>query len=234
MVIPGGGTGRHMPFETTVWNVLESARANSEFAAQEIVRRYRTPILEFLRGKGLSEPDAEDVSQEALADICRAGFLSAADKSKGRFRSLLLSVVRHKLASHQRREFALKRGGDASIVSIDDHVPDGASLAEALTSRTEPPDAEFDRLWVLSILRQAVDRLKTESPRLAEVFTQFYENQLSYRDIGERAGLSTYTVNNHLHEARTRLKKIVRQSISEYVSSYEEFEEELSQLLKHL
>ena len=222
-----------MSFATTYWSVLKSAREHPERAAREVVGRYQRPIFDFLRGRGCSPEDAEDLAQEVLTDVCRVEFLDTADRSKGRFRSLVLAVVRHKLSSHLRKRFAKKRGGGAHWVSLEESGT-GGSLQEVLTAAGHESDEEFDRTWILNIVWTAGERLQVESPKLGAAFAFFYEEELSSDEIGERMELSQEEVGRLLSEARRRIRRHVRRAIEEYVTNHEEFNREIAELLKQL
>jgi DNA-directed RNA polymerase specialized sigma24 family protein len=79
-----------------------------ERARAEVFTRYRTPVFNFLRNRGLSEHDAEDVAQDVFLRVCREDFLKKLDRNRGKFRSLLLAVTRHVMlnerASRHRKE----------------------------------------------------------------------------------------------------------------------------------
>ena len=51
-------------FRTTLWTRLGDAAAGGKTALNDFARRYRPPLIAFLRGRGHSPADAEDVAQE--------------------------------------------------------------------------------------------------------------------------------------------------------------------------
>jgi RNA polymerase sigma-70 factor (ECF subfamily) len=226
--------GDEMAFESTFWTRIERAREDP-VALEEIVRRYRAPILEYLRRRGLADADAEDLAQEVFVQVCRPEFLRRADRTRGRFRTLLLTVTRHALITHRRRDAAQKRGGGSAPVSLEQGGPEGRSLEDLLEDpRT---DAEFDRLWVAHVMRQALDRVRSEErpdgPPYGRALALFLEGQ-KYREIAAHLAASEQDVANWIHQARLRVKRFAREAIEEYVSSPGELREELHELLGHL
>src|SRR5262245_31872417 len=88
-----------MQFNSTVWRRIDDARSGSREALESLLANYRAPLLDYLRSKGVSEHDAEDVVQEVCIEISQDEFLKRADRAKGRFRTLLLRVTQYVLAS---------------------------------------------------------------------------------------------------------------------------------------
>lgn len=223
-----------MSFVTTHWFLLEHAHKDPDRAFREIVRRYQRPIFDFLRGRGCSPEDAEDLAQEVLTSICRKEFLEAIDQKKGKFRSLVLAVTSHKLASHLRKRFAQKRGGNAAWISIEETVGDQLPMEEVIAASREQTDEEFDRAWILNLVWDAGEKLQTENPKMGAVFLFFYEGSLSHEEISERLEMDRVEVGKLLTEARRRIRRYVRNSIQQYVRDQEEFNEEVALLLKKL
>jgi sigma-70-like protein len=80
----------HLP--TTVWSTLLKVRRDPARVKDLVVRRYRQPVYEFALQRGLPPEDADDVAQEVFLRVCREEFLEKADRTRGRFRTLLLAV----------------------------------------------------------------------------------------------------------------------------------------------
>lgn len=132
-------------FPTTVWTVIRQAGEADDAALEHFAREYRSPVLAFLRQRGYGEGDAEDLCQDVFLRVLRGGVLSKADRGRGRFRSLLLSVARHAALDRERkqREFA------------------EPELEEQLVDE-DATDPEFDREWVLLLSQRALARLEAE------------------------------------------------------------------------
>lgn len=56
---------RPVELPTTLWTALRRAREDPA-TLDVLLRAYHPPILAYLRNQGLSEPDAEEVAQDAL------------------------------------------------------------------------------------------------------------------------------------------------------------------------
>jgi len=224
-----------MAFESTFWTVIKKS-IGDPFAIQAIVRRYRPPVVEYLRRRGVSDADAEDLAQEIFVQVCRPEFLRRADRERGRFRSLLLAVTRNLLNSFRRRENTLKRGGSVTILSLEQGGPDGQALEMPVESLSTP-DAEFGRLWASHLMKRALERLAEEErpdgAPIARALALHIED-VPYREIANRLGASEQDVANWIYQARRRMKRYARKAIEEYISSPEELQEEIRQLREYL
>lgn len=204
-----------MNFRTTLWSRIE---ALGEGRASEggFVSRYRAPLLAFLRRRGLSPEDAEDVAQEVFLRLFDRELLAQADRSRGRFRSYLLGITKRVLLQQREREGALKRGGDRARVPFED-APEPVA----------PPDPTFDACWVEGLLEEALERLAGEHPLQHQVLRLRLREGLSLAEVGERIGRSAAQVKSDHHRAKQRLARLIKDSVRAYCSSQEEYEDEL-------
>ena len=89
-------------FTTTHWSVvLAAGQPDSAEAVQalgKLCRSYWYPLYAYIRRRGYSPEDAQDLTQSFFAHLLRKGFLSGVGPEKGRFRSFLLACLKHFLA----------------------------------------------------------------------------------------------------------------------------------------
>ena len=64
-------------------------------ALAELCRIYWRPIFAFICRRGYSSQDAEDFTQDFFVMILEGDWLQNADRSRGRFRSLLLKSLKN-------------------------------------------------------------------------------------------------------------------------------------------
>src|SRR5262245_37967935 len=102
-------------FQTTSWSlVLAAARhptAESRIALTDLCSIYWSPVYAFVRRSGYDRDRAQDLTQGFFAVLLEKNYVSDADRERGRFRSFLLTAVKHFLANEWDRAHALKRGG---------------------------------------------------------------------------------------------------------------------------
>lgn len=207
----------HLP--STMWTCIQQVRTDPERVKDLVVRRYRQPIVDFAKLQGLPHEDAEDVAQEVFLRVCREDFLTKADKSKGKFRSLLLAVTRHVIASYRRHELAGMRDRRRDVGIEDFEFPVEAA-----------PDAEFDRIWVRNLVARAMEKL--EGAAMADALRLQLAGK-SYKEIAAKLGKSETDVTNYIHRAKARLKHEIEQLIGEYCTA-DELPAEIGALLQFL
>ncbi len=134
-------------FPTTVWTVIREAGDQDPRALESFASNYRAPVLKYIRGRGLGAGDAEDLCQDVFVRVFGGKVLAKADAAKGRFRSLLLTVVRRVIQDWLRR-----RRPEVSLQEFD----------------PADRDPDFDREWVLHLTERALQRLhEKKSPYYA-------------------------------------------------------------------
>ena len=72
---------------------------------------YWYPLYAYVRRRGYSPEDAQDLTQGFFAHLLRHNRLGSADQQKGRSRSFLLGAMKHFLADEWDKLHAQKRGG---------------------------------------------------------------------------------------------------------------------------
>ena len=102
-------------FRTTHWSVVlearEGATAGAPRALELLCRSYWYPLYAFVRRRGVSVADAQDLTQEFFARLLQRDFLRNVAREKGKFRTFLLSSLNNFLVSEWHRGQAAKRGG---------------------------------------------------------------------------------------------------------------------------
>jgi RNA polymerase sigma-70 factor (ECF subfamily) len=231
-------------FRTTHWSVVLQAgdgdASGAMDALEELCRAYWQPIYGFVRRRGYSPSEAQDLVQGFFTDLLRREGLRKVDPSKGRFRSFLLASVNHFLANEWDRGQRVKRGGGCEFVSLDALAPDDDSVLELVHDQT--PERDFERRWARTVVARVVERLRREYG--ASGFGERFEllkgfilgdpDGVSYADVGDRLGMSVPGVTSAIHRLRVRFRELFRDEISETVSSPQEVEEEIRYLARAL
>src|ERR1041385_926067 len=151
-------------FTTTQWSEVLRARQTdpqrARAALENLCGRYWYPLYAFIRRRGHGPHDAEDLTQSFFVHIFEHDALNKVDRSKGLFRTFLLSSLVNFLNDQRDRAYALKRGGQKEIISWDamtaeelyQHEPTGDLTAEKL----------FERRWAMTLINQILGRLRQE------------------------------------------------------------------------
>jgi RNA polymerase sigma-70 factor (ECF subfamily) len=237
---PGGG-GR---FETTQWSLVLAAGQRGSAAAEEALARlcslYWYPVFAFVRRQGYRAEDAQDLTQGFFARLIEKGDLRAADRSRGRFRSFLLTNCQYFLANERDRALARKRGSGRMPLSIDVAAAEGRY--ERALAHSETPERLYDRQWCLTLLDGVFESLRAEyaGTGRAKLFDRLKEFLTAGPDAGTHAdaarelGTSAGAVKVAVHRLRRRYREELRRRVAETVGSDEDLEDEIRSLLETL
>lgn len=150
-------------FATTRWTVVLAARQGDEqrqAALEELCRAYWLPVYGYIRRRGHTAEDAEDLTQGFFAEILRTDFLERPDPAKGRFRGYLIGALQRHLSHATERAQAVKRGGRVQFLEWDE------ARAEELYARYElprfDPSQAYETSWALTLLARGLERLEQE------------------------------------------------------------------------
>src|SRR5439155_21379072 len=161
------GSALDAAFQNTLWSRVFAAgkfdSPQSRQALEELCRLYWYPIYAYVRRWGHDRQDARDLTQGFFAYLLEGNLFGKADPGRGRFRSFLLGTLQNFVRRQKVKELALKRGGGAELLSIDEETAEGRYAHEPSTKVT--PETLFDRRWALTVLEQAMQRLEAEYSR---------------------------------------------------------------------
>ena len=97
----------------------QSQAPGSKEAFANLCKLYWYPLYAFIRRRGNSPEDAEDLVQGFFLYLVEHKTLGRADRSKGKLRSFLLASLQNYLSDELYRARCLKRGGKAEFVRLD-------------------------------------------------------------------------------------------------------------------
>src|SRR5262245_3747609 len=121
-------------FQTTQWSVVRSAgdvtSPDAQAALTRLCQTYWLPIYAFIRKRGHSPEQAEDLVQDFFGGFLEKNYVAKAVRERGRFRSFLMSSVENFLHNVHARNQAKKRGGGIPLVSLDSQNAEACYLAE--------------------------------------------------------------------------------------------------------
>ena len=205
-------------------------------ALEELCRAYWYPLYAFVRSRGYSAVDAQDLTQTFFARFIETGGFASADRERGRFRSYLLGAMKHFLANEWHRAQAQKRGGQVRFIEWDALDPE-ARYAET-SEQSDNPEHLFDREWALQTVAGALQTLRDEMTKAgkSDLFDAL-KGSLSGQDesprgqIAARLGMSEDAVKVAVHRLRQRYRKLLRAAIAETVSNEADLDDEMRYLV---
>jgi RNA polymerase sigma-70 factor (ECF subfamily) len=184
-----------MELQDAVSRVL--AGETDEFAG--IIAQYHRSVCTYIAG---TFPDAARV-EEIAQDVFVRAFYQLPHYDLGRpFWPWLRGIARNTLREELRKLERTARDRRA--------FAEAALIKRAERMARETPDTLELRQRSLEALRECVDKLAEKARRL---LVWFYEEDLSSREIAEKAGLGSSAVRNALVKIRVKLRRCVQSEI---------------------
>jgi RNA polymerase sigma-70 factor (ECF subfamily) len=227
-------------FATTHWTVVlaagRSSTPQSAHALEELCRAYWFPLYVYVRRRGHSKEDAEDLTQAFFTTLLEKNHLASLNSERGRFRAFLLASLKHFLANEWDKSQCQKRGGGIPHLSLDWQTAD-TKFQVAATNEPEP-DQAFDREWAQTLLAKVIGRLENENKLdgRGKQFTQLKSfltvggNESSYREAAKNLNADETAVRVAVHRLRKRYRQLLREEISQTLSDPADLEEEMRAL----
>jgi RNA polymerase sigma-70 factor (ECF subfamily) len=229
-------------FVTTQWSLVSAAKPDdvsqtrAREALEELCRAYWYPLYAFVRSRGYSAVDAQDLTQAFFARIIETGGFASADRERGRFRSYLLGAMKHFLANDWNRLQTQKRGGQVQFIEWDALDPETRYAGASQPS--DNPEQLFDREWALETTAGALQTLRDEMVKAgkSEQFDALKgsltgEDDLPREEIAARLDMSEGAAKVAVHRLRQRYRKLLRAAIAETVSNEANLDDEMRYLI---
>ena len=231
-------------FATTQWTVVLSAgdpgSPQAATALEALCRAYWYPLYAYVRRRGYSPADAQDLTQEFFAHLLEHHWVARADRHKGRFRSFLLTAMKRFLANEWDKVKTLKRGGQAQRVPLPLDAAETRYTQEPADTST--PEQVFEKRWALALLESVLGHLREEYVRdgKATLFDTLKPCLLGSRELQPYAAVAAEL---HMTEGavkvavcrlRERYRDRLREEIAQTVASPADVEEELRHLFRVL
>jgi len=215
--------------------VLAAGKGADE-ALAALYESYWYPLYAFLRNRGYGPEAAEDLIQAFFTRLLEKGILRQADPARGRFRSFLLTSLKNFAANEHERDVARKRGGGASLLSLELDTAEGRFQLEPPTDET--PERVFDRRWAVTLLERALAALderhrkagKAEQFERLKIYLTGEQPPMEYAEMAEQLGMTYQAVKTAVHRLRRQFRDVVSAEIAQTVESPDDIEDEMRYL----
>ncbi len=223
---------------STCWVDLDEARRAdrpdlARAAGDRFLRRYRRPILRYVRHALPDESDAEGIYNDFAANFL-AGRFHRVDRARGRFRDYLKSALFNLVRDHRRKFKPLQ--------ALNEEVADRPGGDE----RDSEDDREFLNIWKREFLARAweyLDDVERRYPRrpYSTILRMKIQSSLRSAEIARRLSgsmgrdLTEQWVRRKILDARTRLEEFLFEEVRDTLDrpSLDEIEDELINLGLH-
>lgn len=246
-----GGKGRRIAmgqktptarFAETRWSIVIHARGEGETARralEDLCQIYWFPLYTWCRRNGSNPTDAEDLVQSFFVKVLQKNLFAAADASRGKLRTFLLTALQRHVKDEWAKEMAGKRGG-GKVVSFD------AAEADEWYTRQErgdeSADHQFDRQWALTILNLAMRKLEADFTKRGKeahyhAMKPFLTGEGTFTEYEAAAaglGQTPDSFKVAVHRFRAKFRDALRAEVAETQSEPDEIDGEIAYLAKLL
>ena len=231
-------------FHTTHWSVVLAAREEEGTVARDalasLCTAYWYPLYGFVRGRGYSPHDAEDLTQEFFRRFLEKNTLSNVNPARGRFRSFLLACLKHFLANEWERAHAQRRGGGQAPIPLD--YGEGETRLSLEPADPVTPDALFEKRWAFAVLEHTIKALHAEyaAKGKSDIFEELSgflpggRGSESRAELAAKKGIRVGAVDVAVHRLRQRFGALLREQVAHTVASENEVDEEIRYLMSVL
>jgi RNA polymerase sigma factor (sigma-70 family) len=233
-----GGT-----FPSTQWSMVlhagEGSAVEARSAMESLCCRYWYPLYAFVRRQGRPHHEAEDCTQEFLARLLANEVVARARPERGRFRSFLLTALRHFLTDEWHRAGAAKRGGGQAPLPLEFGKAEQRYVLEPVDPALTPEQA-FERSWAQGIIDHAIRELRKNYEKsghgpLFEALEPliWHDSGLESRaELAQRIGMNEHSLTVALQRLRLRLGEQLRAEVAHTVADPAEVDAELRDLIR--
>jgi DNA-directed RNA polymerase specialized sigma24 family protein len=225
---------------TTRWTLIRAARVpgspEADAALASLCEIYWYPVYAFIRRSGSSPDDARDLTQAFFTRVIEKNYFGDAREERGRFRSFLLTAVRHFLSNERDAAHALKRGGGQLPISLQ--MDDGERVYAIEPVEHETPERTYERKWAHEVMAQAMKAVESRyaASDRRPVFLALRpfltgDNPGSFGDLATTLGTTEGALRVAAHRLRQQFASALRETIAETVERSEDVDDELRHLL---
>mgnify|MGYP002407454161 CR=1 FL=1 len=173
-------------------------KAGDARAFEQLVRRHRTPVFNFLLRLCGHRQRAEDLLQETWLKVIRG---ASGYEPRAKFTTWLYTIARNQCMDALRKESYRKA---ESLEASAGNGADERPLVERFASVHAAPDRNAHNAALRPQIEEALDRLPAEQ---REVFVLREYHGVPFREIAEVTGVSENTVKSRMRYALEGLRK---------------------------
>ena len=185
--------------------VLDSIKGD-QHAFAELVRNYTPQIYNFVYRLCGNVQTAEDVTQETFIKVWKS--LKKYDSNQS-FRAWIFTIARNTTTDHLRKKTSVP----FSNLDYEDR-----SFDETISDTTEHVEQQFGKIEDVEYFKNLVAQLE---PNYQTVLTLYYQNNLTFDEIGQVLGKSINTVKSQHRRALIKLRELMKSAPNNPYSSYE-------------
>jgi RNA polymerase sigma-70 factor (ECF subfamily) len=230
-------------FPTTQWHLLLRARDGRTQQSQEalaaLCQIYWYPLYAFVRRQNYSPEEAQDLTQAFFARLLEKHYLDDYVRERGRFRSFLLSALKHFLSNERDHARAQKRGGGLATESLEALIQTGETRFSLEPRYSITPERIYEKQWAMALLDHVLTRLRSEFAETGKE-AQFErvkslltgdDDHIPYSLLATELATTEGALKVAIHRMRRRFREVLRDEISQTVLQADQVGEEIRYLM---
>jgi RNA polymerase sigma-70 factor (ECF subfamily) len=155
--------GRDEAFLTTEWSVIEQIKAgggsHSRTMVNDLLKKYWKPVYCYLHRKGYDNEQAKDLTQGFFQEVVLGrSLVEHTERSRGRFRTFLLTALQQYVAGVYRKQATQKRMPKGELLGLDEIDPSEMPEAPARFS----PEESFHYAWAAQLLDRLFEEVEAK------------------------------------------------------------------------
>ncbi len=206
-------------FPDTHWSAVSRARdgdiEESRQAIDRLCATYWRPINAYICYLGVRPQDADDLTQEFFHQLMvRRNLFLEARRERGKLRTYVCVAVKRLVRDHIRNGRRLKRGGGATVLSLD-------SSPALSAAADDSPDYRFDKQWATALVERTLVDLEAEfatrgkSVLFAELKRFIVKDRNAAQvEVANRLGMNIGAFRMNLSRLRNRFGELFRKQVS--------------------
>jgi len=239
--------GARHSFPTTSWMLIDRiAKHDGDHQALtgRLLKRYWKPVYYYLRRRGRSNEEAQDLTQGFFCEVVLNHHLvERANPAKGRFRSFLLHALNQYLINETAKQSARMRIPRSRLLPLETVDPN-ALPASVLASH---PDGFYHYAWVSALLDEVLAEVKQTCCAKglkthwdifnARVVQPIWNNHAppTLNEICKQFGVADPSkASNMTITVKRRFRAVLREHIGRTVASSECVDAEIDDLVRFL
>jgi len=173
--------------------------AGNQDAFKELIDRYTNTLYNFV-SRFVGTLYAPDIVQEVFVKAWRN--IKKFDPRRSLFKTWIFTITRNTVTDHLRKKKSLR-------FSDLDHIDDEGSFAENIVDESELPDETLNKIQDKGHLETLLSQLPSH---YQIVLTLYYQEEMTFAQIGEALGKPLNTVKSHHRRALSLLRKMMHQN----------------------
>jgi RNA polymerase sigma-70 factor (ECF subfamily) len=179
--------------------LIELYKNGEREALKYLINRYASPLFNFV-ARLTDRNDAPDIVQDIFIKVWKN--IKKFDSKKASFRTWIFTIARNSVTDF------LRKKRNISFSDVNENIDgDENSFEENIESEDLLPDEALQKLEDIETLNETLEKLR---PDYLEILVLYYQEEMTFEEIGEVLDKSINTVKSWHRRAILELRKMMK------------------------